>query len=338
MSDASGSRSGTTRRGRRSTTTGGTAAAGTSSSRTRSRAGGRTSPRPTRRSRSSRRRQRARARGGTGIWTRKLVGIADRVVAVDANRETLALNTDEAEHVVADVFEWRPEETFDVVFFSFWLSHVPEERFDDFWALVRAALDPGGRVFLVDSGPVERSTGRDRRAARSATLADGREFRIVKSTGGPTSCGALPARLRARPPGHHERPLPVRGRRLDDGGGTPRAGRRGGEERVRAVLELPRRRRRARARRPRLRGRERRERRVSRSGSAPSARRSRRRRARGCGRATSRRSRSLRRRAAAAASGSTSGASSASTSAAPTDGREYAADDLLPDTWDLPER
>src|SRR5262249_60176183 len=88
---------------------------------------------------------------GTGIWTRKLVRMADRVVAVDANRETLALNTDEADRVLVDLFDWRPEETFDVVFFSFWLSHVPEERLDDFWALVRSALKPGGRVFLVDN-------------------------------------------------------------------------------------------------------------------------------------------------------------------------------------------
>ena len=89
---------------------------------------------------------------GTGIWTRRLVPTANRVVAVDANAETLALNTSDAELVRADVFEWEPVDTFDLVFFSFWLSHVPEERFDEFWSLVRAALAPGGRVFLVDSG------------------------------------------------------------------------------------------------------------------------------------------------------------------------------------------
>ena len=84
---------------------------------------------------------------GTGIWTRKLVLLADRVVAADANAETLALNTGDAELVRADVFEWEPAERFDLVFFSFWLSHVPEERFDEFWSLVGAALVPGGRVF-----------------------------------------------------------------------------------------------------------------------------------------------------------------------------------------------
>ena len=119
---------------------------------------------------------------GTGIWTRKLVELADRAVAVDANAETLALNTPEAELVRADVFAWEPAERFDLVFFSFWLSHVPEERFDEFWSLVRAALDPGGRVFLVDSGAGDTAhTGTDQAdGEETRALADGRTFRIVK--------------------------------------------------------------------------------------------------------------------------------------------------------------
>lgn len=114
---------------------------------------------------------------GTGIWTRRLVPTADRVVAVDANAETLALNTPAAELVVADIFSWQPPQQFDVVFFSFWLSHVPKERFDEFWALVRSALRPDGRVFLIDSGPPE-AAGEGELQVRQ--LADGREFTIVK--------------------------------------------------------------------------------------------------------------------------------------------------------------
>jgi demethylmenaquinone methyltransferase/2-methoxy-6-polyprenyl-1,4-benzoquinol methylase len=119
---------------------------------------------------------------GTGIWTRKLVRLAERVVAVDANAETLALNTSAAELVRADVFEWEPAEQFDLVFFSFWLSHVPEERFDRFWELVRDALGPGGRVFLVDSGAGDTAhTGTDQSGEEETrSLADGRTFRIVK--------------------------------------------------------------------------------------------------------------------------------------------------------------
>jgi demethylmenaquinone methyltransferase/2-methoxy-6-polyprenyl-1,4-benzoquinol methylase len=119
---------------------------------------------------------------GTGIWTRKLVRLADGVVAVDANAETLALNTPEAELVQADVFAWAVSEKFDVVFFSFWLSHVPEARFDEFWRMVRTALAPGGRVFLVDNAAGGESTHgrRSGEETETRTLADGREFEIVK--------------------------------------------------------------------------------------------------------------------------------------------------------------
>jgi SAM-dependent methyltransferase len=119
---------------------------------------------------------------GTGIWTRKLLRRADRVVAVDANPETLALNGSGAELVHADVFEWDPGERFDLVFFGFWLSHVPEERFDEFWRLVRSALVPDGRVFLVDSGAGDRAhTGTDQAdGEETRSLSDGRLFRIVK--------------------------------------------------------------------------------------------------------------------------------------------------------------
>ena len=119
---------------------------------------------------------------GTGIWTRKLVRLAERVVAVDANAETLALNTSDAELVQADVFEWEPELPVDVVFFSFWLSHVPEVRFNEFWTLVRSALRPGGRVFLVDSGAGDTAhTGTEQDGQEETrSLSDGRTFRIVK--------------------------------------------------------------------------------------------------------------------------------------------------------------
>jgi SAM-dependent methyltransferase len=136
---------------------------------------------------------------GTGIWTRHLVRGADRVVAVDANAETLALNTAAAEHVVADVFEWEPAEQFDLCFFGFWLSHVPDELLDDFWALVRRALRPGGRVFLVDSGaaadPVHTIPSHSGVEIRRA--ADGREFQIVKRYRTPDELPGLDVRLTA---------------------------------------------------------------------------------------------------------------------------------------------
>lgn len=129
---------------------------------------------------------------GTGLWTTRLLAHAARVTAVDAAVEVLALNrvrlsSPAVDHVRADLFAWEPPaHTFDVVFFSFWLSHVPPERFDAFWGLVRRALRPGGRFFLIDSRHDPASTAIDHHLPeRTATtlkrrLNDGREFQIVK--------------------------------------------------------------------------------------------------------------------------------------------------------------
>lgn len=128
---------------------------------------------------------------GTGLWTRKLVPHASSVVAVDANPETLALNTDEAEHLVVDIFDWQPKERFDTCFFSYWLSHVPAHRFECFWKLVCSLLRPMGRVFLVDTppGPWEQEGELEIRQ-----LADGRQFEIVKVCRSPEEIAELAAR------------------------------------------------------------------------------------------------------------------------------------------------
>ena len=119
---------------------------------------------------------------GTGLWTRHLAVRAATLTAVDASAEVLALNRSRVggavEYVQADLFAWRPPRAYDACVFGFWLSHVPEERFDAFWELVREALRPGGRVFFVDSGPAEGAPAPGEQELRR--LADGREFRIVK--------------------------------------------------------------------------------------------------------------------------------------------------------------
>ena len=72
------------------------------------------------------------------------------------------------------------------MFFSFWLSLEPEERFAAFWQTVAAALAPGGSAYLIDSAFDPSSTAKDHPVpGRDAgvvarKLNDGREFRIVK--------------------------------------------------------------------------------------------------------------------------------------------------------------
>jgi SAM-dependent methyltransferase len=112
---------------------------------------------------------------------------------VDASPEMLAINrerlrsanVENVEYVEADIFSWKPTDTFDVVFFSFWLSHVPPGQFDAFWDGVSVALKPGGRAFFVDSLLEQSSTARDHGPLGQSwvvrrRLNDGREFDIVK--------------------------------------------------------------------------------------------------------------------------------------------------------------
>jgi demethylmenaquinone methyltransferase/2-methoxy-6-polyprenyl-1,4-benzoquinol methylase len=127
---------------------------------------------------------------GTGLWTRRLVERARRIVAVDGSPEAIAINrervtTDAVEYVVADLFSWEPSSQFDAIFFGFWLSHVPPSRFDRFWTMIRAALRPEGVVFFVDSLREQSSTARDHEPIDSGGIArrrlnDGQEFRVVK--------------------------------------------------------------------------------------------------------------------------------------------------------------
>jgi len=131
--------------------------------------------------------------GGTGWWTEQLARTADQLTVVDASPETLDLNRArvgraDVKYVTADIFEWRPERTYDVVFFSFWLSHVPRRWFSRFWDLVRSSLGPGGRVFLIDNrtDPTPDSTGNDpfvveyRPDLHVRRVSNGSQYRVVK--------------------------------------------------------------------------------------------------------------------------------------------------------------
>jgi ubiquinone/menaquinone biosynthesis C-methylase UbiE len=128
---------------------------------------------------------------GTGLWTQQLLDHARQITAVDAATEVLQLNqqrlhSPQVKYIQANIFTWQPDEKYDVVFFSFWLSHVPPQYFESFWQMVSRALEPGGRVFFIDSKYAPSSTALDQQlgSARAGTvkrlLNDGREYQIVK--------------------------------------------------------------------------------------------------------------------------------------------------------------
>jgi demethylmenaquinone methyltransferase/2-methoxy-6-polyprenyl-1,4-benzoquinol methylase len=124
---------------------------------------------------------------GTGHWTDQLLRHATDVTAVDASSEMLAIaaarvTSDRVRFGRADIFTWKPDRRYDVVFFGFWLSHVPLERFGSFWALVADCLKPRGRVFFVDDGyrtPEELVEG-ESSSTIQRRLNDGTAHRAVK--------------------------------------------------------------------------------------------------------------------------------------------------------------
>jgi SAM-dependent methyltransferase len=124
---------------------------------------------------------------GPGVWTGQLLRHASDVTAVDGSPEMLAiaaarLGAGQLRLVQADLFGWVPDRRYDVVFFGFWLSHVPLERFASFWSLVADCLKDGGRVFFADDAyrtPDELIEGPSSSTIRRR-LDDGTPYRIVK--------------------------------------------------------------------------------------------------------------------------------------------------------------
>jgi SAM-dependent methyltransferase len=132
--------------------------------------------------------------GGTGWWSQRLAQTATSLTVVDSSDETLRINRarvgqppgKSVTYIVADIFDWRPDQRYDTVFFSFWLSHVPRRLVEAFWALVESCLRPGGRAFLIDNRRDPTRVVQDPYIIDEADdvqrrrLDDGSEHRVVK--------------------------------------------------------------------------------------------------------------------------------------------------------------
>lgn len=140
---------------------------------------------------------------GTGLWTQALAQEADSLTAIDAAPEAVAIacervSTNNVSFQVADVYSWSTERRFDVVFFSAWLSHVPTDRFDQFWQLLRGLVTDGGRVLFVDEHVDARGKETyisDQGETVERSLRDGSIFRIIKNFVDPEELRALLARI-----------------------------------------------------------------------------------------------------------------------------------------------
>ncbi len=133
---------------------------------------------------------------GTGDWTQELVRIGQTVTAIDASPEMIEINRERVgdprvEYRQEDLFQWSPHQEYDLVFFAFWLSHVPPDLANAFLTKICTAVRPKGHLFIIDQcnayehRPEEIaewsfSHVRWEGIFEERMLADGRTFRIVK--------------------------------------------------------------------------------------------------------------------------------------------------------------
>ena len=132
---------------------------------------------------------------GTGMWTVALAARTDDLTAVDAAPEAIALARrrcpQRVRFVVSDVLKALPDGRFGLIFFGFWLSHVPPASWPAFFALLRSRLAPGGQVIFVDEH-ISQAVNEDVVGETvERTLTDGSRHRLVK-------CYLDPAEVTAR--------------------------------------------------------------------------------------------------------------------------------------------
>jgi demethylmenaquinone methyltransferase/2-methoxy-6-polyprenyl-1,4-benzoquinol methylase len=124
---------------------------------------------------------------GTGMWTQELLRIGASITALDGAPEMLDVNraklgSPRVQYECVDLFDWQPDREYDLVFFGFWLSHVPPEQLGSFLENVARATRPGGQVFIVDepAGGHQLSGSTEATDQQTRTLHAGRTFQIVK--------------------------------------------------------------------------------------------------------------------------------------------------------------
>jgi trans-aconitate methyltransferase len=123
---------------------------------------------------------------GTGMWTEALAQRTEEITAVDASPEAIAIAErrcpESVTFVCADIWQWLPDRRYQLIFFAFWLSHVPTSRLATFFRLLDRALEPSGEVIFVDeqeSQASEEKRTSDPEVVERA-LEDGTVHRLVK--------------------------------------------------------------------------------------------------------------------------------------------------------------
>ncbi len=126
---------------------------------------------------------------GTGIWTKVLAKTATSLIALDSSpemldrcRSRLGANP-RVRYVVADFYNWIPDQEYDAASFSFWISHVPASKLDQFVSKLSSCLKPRGTIFFVDQQTQEmkhEALVQSGGEVAWRTLDNGKRFKVFK--------------------------------------------------------------------------------------------------------------------------------------------------------------
>lgn len=154
---------------------------------------------------------------GTGYWTQFLAPRCQRIVAIDAAPQTMAIARARVPQgnvafLEADAYAIpAPTEAFEAGFAGFWWSHIPLARIPEFLRGFHAALAPGATVVLLDNRFVAGSSSTisewdaEGNSYQTRGLADGSTHRVLKNFPSRDELGAALAPW-ANDLRHHEWP------------------------------------------------------------------------------------------------------------------------------------
>ncbi len=101
---------------------------------------------------------------------------------LDRCRSRLGANP-RVRYVVADFYNWIPDQEYDAASFSFWISHVPASKLDQFVSKLSSCLKPRGTIFFVDQQTQEmkhEALVQSGGEVAWRTLDNGKRFKVFK--------------------------------------------------------------------------------------------------------------------------------------------------------------
>jgi ubiquinone/menaquinone biosynthesis C-methylase UbiE len=130
---------------------------------------------------------------GTGYWTQRIAETAKTVLATDVNASVIEIGRNKnyqnnnVRYEVADLYDMKPDLSFDSLFAGFIWSHIALQELNGFLNVMNGLIRPGGQVVIMDNNFVSGSstpvddTDEHGNTFQARTLKDGTCHRVLKN-------------------------------------------------------------------------------------------------------------------------------------------------------------